>query len=432
VSAYGVATHEGEDTSSVGDNKASHSNQVEYSKENQEESLEELVRRITKDSIERDLQTLERSENFQGQQEHFENEIAGYTAFIKLKKDEIRFLDSEGVPVGEPQKFQEYVDIKEGFAGKYLYTPGNTDENGILSDVPAKEWRQYVEQKVQNDFPEAEIADDMNVIRLFQAAYKSGDEELKKKITTGEITTQEQILEHRVEKSFAGSDGLNRVEYLQKNVTFRSQLEEVAGVPGAEKRAVPPSVQKELRTLLPGLLAQESGFQEDIVNERTQAKGSGQFMPETWKRYTGEEEVSTDFTDQIEVLGPAISDMYDRVLDIMGDEAVENFRSLFPNEETFLIDLVTPMAIGGYNTGPDRIAYAAKKYNESIQLNDMPAGKDLFIAIANYAELSDEGLLSGYKHESREYVTRVYAAAQVLAEKYPLKELTEDRRIAQH
>lgn len=351
--------------------------------------------------------------------EDFNNEVAGYQAFTELRKDEVLYVDEHNKPVGQPQAFADFIDSKAGFVGDYLYSPGQLAESGVLADVPTKEWRDYVKGKVQAEFPESPIANDMNVVRIFQAAYASGDSFLQEKIASGEIASRDQLLDYYINIPLPEAATMNRVEYLQEQVVFRDELEEVAGVPGAEKVPVPPVVQAELRQLLPGLFAQESGFKEDLVNTRTQAKGPGQFMPETWQRYTGETEVSTSLAEQVAVLGPAISDMYDRVLDKIGDDILTKLQSLFPNEETFLLDVITPLTISGYNTGPDRAAAAARLYVESIQLNDMPVGKDLFMAIANFAEASEEGLLSGYKQESREYVTRVYAAANVLKSKYP-------------
>jgi hypothetical protein len=87
-------------------------------------------------------------------------------------------------------------------------------------------------------------------------------------------------------------------------------------------------------------------------------------------------------------------------------------------EDDFLTSIITPAVISGFHTGPDRIAQAARRYVQSVQLNDMPPGKDLFLAIASYGSASSEGLLDGFKTESREYVTKVYAAANVLQEKY--------------
>lgn len=377
--------------------------------------------------LEQEQQVLDKTESVESVplgNERFEAEVSGYLAFMKLAKDEVQFLDADNRPVGEPQAFADFVGPKDNFDGDYLYTPGVVAESGILSDVPAKEWRDYVAEQVQSNFPEQEIVDNMNTVRLFQSAYATGDATLVQKIENGEVSHLVDILSHFIHKDVPSSRSYDKADYLSTHVQFRSRTEAVPGVPGVEMVAVPPVVQAEFRRLLPGLFAQESGYKEDLVNPKSGAKGYGQYMPDTWERYTGTTEVSTDFVDQVEVLGPCVSDMYDRVLDKVGESALDVYRNLFPDEETFLVELVVPLTISGYNAGPDRIAFAAKRFAESVQVNDMPTGKDLFIAIVNYAEQSNEGLLDGYGPEAREYVTRVYANAQIVAEVQQ-----QDRRI---
>jgi len=418
---YGIESNEGGNQEDGADSKRwYHSEQTEDASGTARESIADLVRRFLREDTElsqRNSETQSAERSPQGH-EQFSAETSGYEAFLKLRKDEVLFLNQKNEPVGQPQKFENFVDEKNNFVGDYKYSPGDEDESGILSDVPVKEWRDYVRNRLQVEYPDQEIHDDMNVIRVFQAAYESGDAELKQKISSGEIVSQDQIISYRIAQDFPGADGYDRVEYLQEHVTFRTELEAVPGVPGAEKEAVPEVVQEELRRLLPGLFAQESGFQEDVVNPQTHATGSGQFMPETWKRYTGTNEVSTDYGDQVAVLGPMVSDVYDRVLDKIGVDALQTLRSRFATEDDFLTSIITPAVISGFHTGPDRIAEAARRYVQSVQLNDMPAGKDLFLAIATYGAASSEGLLDGFKTESREYVTKVYAAANVLQEKY--------------
>lgn len=386
------------------------------------ETLADLIRRIWAGDTQQlpgipSNETQLAQEGFQSD-EQFNAEMSGYRAFTTLRKDEVLFVDKTNEPVGKPQRFKNFIDTKRNFSGDYLYTPGVENETGILSDSPAKEWREYVRDRLQREHPSQEITDDMNVVHFFQDAYETGDAELQEKISNGEIVSRDQILHYRIETGFPEAGGYNRVEYLQEHIVFRSETEKIPGVPGAEKVAVPLVVQAELRRLLPGLIAQESGFREDVVNPQTHATGSGQFMPETWERYTGTDVVSTNYADQVAVLGPMISDVYDRILDKIGQTALETFRSLFTNEDDFLKHVITPAVISGFHTGPDRIAQAAREYAQSVQPNDMPAGKDVFLEIATYGLQSNKGLLEGFKKESREYVSKVYAVASVLEEKY--------------
>jgi len=419
---YGAENNEVNEDSSANKN-VPYSEQQDSSAETKEESIADLVRRLLYTDTEKmpgdTIDETQSAEAAPSGHEQFNAEIAGYKAFIKLRKDEVLFLNQRNEPVGQPQKFADFVDSKQNFTGDYLYTPGTTDETGILTDVPAREWREYLKDKLQAEYPDQKITDDMNTILFFRDAYESGDAELRQQISRGEIVSRDQVIDYRIVKDFSESEGYNRVGYLQNHVRFRSEREEVPGVPGAEKVAVPSVVQAELRRLLPGLFAQESGFREDIVNSQTHATGSGQFMPETWERYTGTDRVSTNYTEQVAVLGPMVSDVYDRILDKIGADELRTLRSLYATEDEFLTNLITPAVISGFHTGPDRIAAAAKGYVQSVQKADMPTGKDLFLAIATYGVQASEDLLGGFKKESREYVTKVYAAAEVLEEKYP-------------
>lgn len=395
---------------------------------------EQIDRVLQGDAEQANLNTVvletESSEENAAANERFNAVTSGYAAYATLRKDEVLFLNENNEPVGEPQRFVDFVDTKPNFSGDYLYTPGSADETGILTEVPTREWREYVQKRLQAEHPDQEIVHDLNTIHFFRESYELGDPQLRQKIESGEIATRDQVYEYRIQQSFPGANGQNRVEYLQNNVTFRNALEEVPGVPGAEKVPVPPLVQEELRRLLPGLFAQESGFRENAINDKTNATGTGQFMPETWERYTGTDEVSMNYADQVEVLGPMVSDVYDRVLDKIGVDALAKLRSLFETEEAFLESLIIPATISGFHTGPDRIAEAVRRYTDSVQIDDMPAGKDLFLAIATYGALSNEGLLSGFKEESKEYVTQVYAIADVLEEKF--SQTQSNTRLAQN
>lgn len=435
-SSYGVDYGEGDQTQERSKkNTTTHSQPSETAPASKQQSLRDQVARVIQANSEQVhpntiVLESESTEDTVSANERFKSATAGYAAYATLRKDEVLFLNEHNEPVGTPQRFTDFVDTKPNFSGEYLYTPGSVDETGILTEVPTREWREYVKKQLQAEYPDQTITHDLNTIHFFREAYELGDPQLRQKISSGEIATRDQVYEYRIQQSFPGANGQNRVEYLQHNVIFRNAVEEVPGVPGAEKVAVPPLVQAELRRLLPGLFAQESGFRADAVNDTSNATGTGQFMPETWERYTGTDVVSMDYVDQVAVLGPMISDVYDRVLDKIGEDALAKLRSLFSTEEAFLESVIIPATISGFHTGPDRIAEAVRSYTDSVQIDDMPVGKDLFLAIATHGALSNEGLLSGFREESMEYVTQVYALADVLEEKFSQKE--RGTRLAQN
>lgn len=351
--------------------------------------------------------------------ERFEKELDGYKAFFTIDRDFVQFVGEDNQPVGEPVKLESFdgplpegVRVEKDQKPEYNYEIA-TDEFGLPKITPR--WKEFKRRELENISGEKVTGVKHPVTSLRAAAQESDEPELVMGVLDGSVRSIYGINEYFINKPIKGFGG-NRIDYLQQNLKFREELETVKGVPGVEFVPVPKVVQDELRFLIPGLIAQESNFNEGLVNKRSGAAGPGQFMPDTWKRYTGEEKVSHDFEKQVEVIGPAISDMYDRVLDKIGDEALDKLRSIFPAENEFLIDFITPLTIGAYNAGPDRVAEAVRLYVESVQVDDMKPGKDLFLAIAEFANRSTGGkYLSGYGKEAREYVSRVYANATVLA-----------------
>ena len=369
--------------------------------------------------------------------EKFAGEQQVYEAYFRIDKNHIQFADSDNRLVGEPVLLESFVgDWPEGVRKpigqtdpQYNYKIAE-DEHGIPKIT--KRWRQVKQATVQAQNANQKIEKYYHSHADLRAAAKEKDEPgLVRGVEDGSIQSYEDIVNYFAHKEIPGFDG-NRIEYLQTFVTFRNEVETVSGVPGVEFVPVPQIVQDELIRLLPGLVAQESKFSEGLVNENSGAAGPCQFIADTWKRYTGEDVVSQDFVRQVEVIGPCLSDMYDRLLDKIGESALSKLRAVFPDEDSFLIDLIVPCTINSYNAGPDRVAEGVRLFVESNNLDELKPGKDLFITIADFVEQSEDGqYLDGYKEHAREYTSRVYANASVLGGS-GLRRENEDLLVAQN
>lgn len=201
------------------------------------------------------------------------------------------------------------------------------------------------------------------------------------------------IKEHAYKK-VDGSEKYTRIEFVQKKIEFSDNL--------------PPTMQEELRKKLPGLCVQESKFNDKLVS-KSGARGVMQIMPVNWVSYGGKPEDALSLKKQVEIAGKLFSDYYEQLKDSLGDDSLQTLRNQFASEDSFQKDLMVPLLINSYNAGPSRVGEAARLFVKKMGRNNKLSGKELYLAIAKYAESSKEGkYLSGYGEESAEYVTKVY------------------------
>ena len=352
--------------------------------------------------------------------------IERYRSQYQLAFYEVQFLNAENQPVGEPVviheeegEWPEDKPLPEGQEATYKYSPGPQNGIGLVTDGISGEWLDYQQKKLQAQFPDEPIGGRTHVTQEFLKVYgKAGLEEVTAKIDSGEIETYEDLLYHFSSQEIKG---VPRYQYALDTVSFRNE-DLVIPIEGGEtvRRAVPSYVQERFRELAPGLIAHESRWRDDVVSP-VGAKGAYQIMSAEWKRVTGDEEVSTSFVRQTEVWGEVISDMYDSVQDRIGEQKLDALRSKFPSEEAFQVELIVPLTINAYNAGPARVAEVVQKYLDSVQMDDMPEGKDLFLAIATFGELAKDEThagkyLDGYSTEAKEYVSEVIATADAQKE----------------
>ena len=71
--------------------------------------------------------------------------------------------------------------------------------------------------------------------------------------------------------------------------------------------------------------------------------------------------------------------------------------------------------INSYNAGDSCVAEGVRMYMEGKDVDELPNGKDLFLAIAEFSRQADGGrYISRYGTEAREYVPKIWAQAAVL------------------
>jgi hypothetical protein len=381
--------------------------------------MQELVRRVMEEDTQLRLRNstvheTESIEKISQSHERFDAEISGYTALTKLRKDEVLFLNEKNAPVGQPQTFTDFVDSKVRPDGtvmdRYLYTPGVLNEAGFPEAGIAGEWIDYVQDIVQAKHPEQKIAERKNVVVDFASAYHEKDEpELVAGIASGKITSYDDIVSYFAEKPVRGAEHLNRMQYSQQQIEFRS--EEEAGRP-----AVPDAVQAEFRRILPGLFAHESKFNAGLTSGAG-ARGLAQIMPATWKEYRGDSEVSLGLIDQLDVAGQFISDNYHYITHYAAD-ALPLLREQFSTEEEFETDLIVPLMVSAYNVGGPAIGILLRDFVEQTSKDHLRMGKDLFLQFRDFAQSSETGKEFYFGEEAGKYVSGVYGNTVMLEEKY--------------
>ena len=343
--------------------------------------------------------------------DEFFAEVSGYEAQVKLRFDEVLFVDEAGAPV-TIVKMEDFMIQRDG--EPYLLSPGTRDEYGILTEGIPGEWLEHVRTQLKEQHPDMVISEEANVPRAltvygqFAAVLKDPDEQdLAAEIRTGQVTTYEEIVQYFSEKPVVGAENLTRREYVESHIQFRS-WEEVEG----EMKGMHPAAQAELRRLIVGLCAQESNFNNGLVSG-SDARGIFQILLKVWEK--DYKLTAADFNSlekQVEVAGKHLSHMYARMQDKAGELAMQQLRAVHSDEEVLQTEVLVPLTLNSYNAGPDRVGEAVRKYFEMPANRDKRlSGRDLFLDIADFADERNDGLLAGYGEHAREYVSLIYAKA---------------------
>lgn len=340
-------------------------------------------------------------------EDDFEKEMSGYVGLVALRHDQVLFVDEDNVPIGGPVEFEDIIDDKEFPDGrvieKYRYSAGEADETGVLTDVPTREWREKVAEQIEEAYPGRSVDRSFNVVRLYRAALQYNDEpELQDGIKDGSVVTYADLVDYYAEKPVIGAEDKNRYEYVHEEIQFRE--------------AVPSVVQDALRELLPGICAQESKFNNGLTSSAG-AFGIFQFMPWVWEKYGKSSEDIKSLRVQVEVAGEFFSDIYEELLYHCDDDALVAARSLFNDQDDFLVNFIVPLVINSYNAGSARMAEAVNSYFSETRRGSDVEGKELFLQVVNAAERGTSGRLDSYGEHAREYTPRVYAHAVSIHER---------------
>jgi hypothetical protein len=239
-------------------------------------------------------------------------------------------------------------------------------------------------------------------------------------IEAGTIRTRLDINRYFIEKDFQDSGGENRVEYIKNHLTFSGNL---------AKSAV---VTAELRRLIPGLCAVESGFDNEVENKGTGAKASFQFLPGTWhdelKRPAFVKDEELPFAEQVAAVGELFSKAYDRLKywcyeeqNYQGRNYLEDVKALFPSQEDFEKYFFVPCLLNAHNTGEQGMGEVVVAFAQSKEFfAHMKAGGlngfDLFHDMTRWAAASKLPQLKDYRKDASTYVEKIYAVAPILGE----------------
>jgi hypothetical protein len=331
----------------------------------------------------------------------FLNELAGYSQLLSLRGDEVLFVDENNVPIAPPVKIQPM----------YGEDPGVVNKHGLPIEGIRGQWLDAAREALKFAYPdiaydpEHDIPKQYNVVAQFRAALDQIDEpELVAGIEAGTIETYRDIVAYFADKPVRGAEHMTRMKYVENEIRFKSN--------------VPTVVQEQLRRIMPALCIQESGFNNDLQNRVSGARGIFQFMEDTWVNGYGRDMRDINsLRAQVEVAGDFFSDLYDDVQFWIGDEALAQLRQMCSGDEDRLVsEIITPLMINAYNAGSRRIGDAVKYYLAARTAEaPLPTGPfAVFHDITVYAEKSDEGSLDRYGEHAREYVPRIYGHLQAL------------------
>jgi hypothetical protein len=113
-------------------------------------------------------------------------------------------------------------------------------------------------------------------------------------------------------------------------------------------------------------------------------------MPNTWKEYRGDTEVSLGLIDQLDVAGKFISDNYHYITHY-AEEALPILPERFGTDKEFETELIVPLMISAYNVGGPAIGLLVSEFAKQTPNEALLTGKDLFLQFRDFAQSSDKG-----------------------------------------
>ena len=388
--------------------------------------------------------------------ERFAGEVSAYEAAARLRFDEVLFVDENDQPIGEPVSVSDVPG-----------DPGERDSTGMLVGGFRGEWLDAAREYLQKQYPEHEFTLDTkrDLPRVLQyadyfndasRAYFSHIHPPRRRPhdpSVGETVEEPDPLSprarHEVALARAITDGAvdQYIELVAFNARYcdpKTESSYYAQLKEFQIENVPEPLAEEIERIVPGLVAKESTFQNDVTSSANargllqlkrdawidvavkEAQDRGEFDGrdqdswnthwETIKTTATEEFRREDFyplSRQLEVAGQYFALLYEQLQHYVGEGLWSQLRDLHADEETFQRRLVAPLLINAYNTGARRMGEAVTAYAATHELG-ASTGSDLFIAIVEHAKASTVGALAHFGSDAREYVPRIYALTNAL------------------
>lgn len=340
---------------------------------------------------------VEHRENGFEQSEIFERQLSGYRILYgELKRNEILFIDQDGAPIGRPVQIGGDIDGVPA---------GNMDENGLVVGRLNQRWldlartRVCAENNVPCDLPNS-LPRQINSITAIREAVNAG---------LNPDTFLDIVRHYARERA---ENGERKIDFVRRRV--------MEGV------SLPDGMKRELVRLIPGLAAQESRYNDASVSE-VGARGTFQFMPDTWRELGYSQADFAAFGKQVEGVGRYFVRMYQFITASATESLVAAKREYFGNDEAaFEKFFLTPILVNAYNAGPARLVVVVNRFLERypnkqalealIGGHSQGFGYDAYIAMARETSGHDDRRrkVPGYGEDSSEYVPRIYALADLL------------------
>ena len=211
-----------------------------------------------------------------------------------LSANEIQFIDTYTAPIGGPYEVEAIGGVD----------PGAKNKSGIIANAIRHPWLVKAREDVLARHPEvkADISKDeprqTNTIALLRMA-KERNPDMKLGTLLDVIHYYGDIKVNNVDED------INRIEYVRKHIGNKVDIPVDPKHPNDSRRKLdlPDTVIKELKYIVPGQAAQESGYNNDLTSSKG-AEGIFQFMPATWnyiwKRYGMEPQNPTYLKNQVD------------------------------------------------------------------------------------------------------------------------------------
>lgn len=225
-----------------------------------------------------------------------------------------------------------------------------------------------------------------------------------------------------------GNENLTREQYIQTKLQFNEH--NVWG-------NIPEATQTELRRLIPALAIQESGYHNGLVSKNG-AVGILQQIPDAISHLSeySVSEVQQSLAKQVEVAGNYFVNaryvMFDSERFGVGETAERELLRRHSQDE-FEQEFLPLALLNGYNVGPAGMAREIRDYFKVPEhLDNDLTGAELFYDIIEWARETKAERGTNFGDDARNYVPKIYAAAEIMQDPLQRRALTRGVQIARN